>query len=112
MSELPPVRQAPDSLDLRAVLRVGAVGLVVCVVAVIVVYVALEARGEIGTGGAGAVPRGRPGGIREGLLVAPRSARARAAPAELEGYGWVDRDAGIARIPIERAMDVVAGRGR
>lgn len=24
-------------------------------------------------------------------------------------YGWVDREAGIARIPIERAMDLLAG---
>lgn len=27
----------------------------------------------------------------------------------LDGYGWVDRDRGIVRIPIERAIDVVAG---
>lgn len=26
---------------------------------------------------------------------------------KLEQYGWVDRDAGLARIPIERAMDQV-----
>jgi hypothetical protein len=31
---------------------------------------------------------------------------------ELESWGWVDRDAGIARIPIERAMDVVARGSR
>lgn len=30
--------------------------------------------------------------------------------AALESYGWVDRDAGIARIPIERAIDLVARR--
>jgi hypothetical protein len=29
----------------------------------------------------------------------------------LRGFGWVDRDAGIARIPIERAMELLAGRG-
>ena len=29
----------------------------------------------------------------------------------LDGYGWVDQKAGIARIPIERAMDIVAQRG-
>jgi hypothetical protein len=28
---------------------------------------------------------------------------------KLETWGWVDRDAGIARIPIGRAMDLVAG---
>lgn len=26
---------------------------------------------------------------------------------ELEGWGWVDRDAGLAKIPIEQAMDIV-----
>jgi hypothetical protein len=25
----------------------------------------------------------------------------------LSGYAWVDRDAGVARIPIDRAMDLV-----
>jgi hypothetical protein len=27
---------------------------------------------------------------------------------ELESWGWVDRRAGVAKIPIERAMDIVA----
>ncbi len=31
--------------------------------------------------------------------------------AALEGYGWVDRSAGIARIPIEQAMRLLAERG-
>jgi hypothetical protein len=30
---------------------------------------------------------------------------------ELTSYGWVDRGAGIARIPIERAMELTAQRG-
>jgi len=29
---------------------------------------------------------------------------------ELDSYGWVDRQAGVARIPIERAMELTAGR--
>jgi hypothetical protein len=29
----------------------------------------------------------------------------------LASYGWVDKDAGVARIPIERAMDLIAERG-
>lgn len=29
----------------------------------------------------------------------------------LDTYGWVDRDAGITRIPIGRAMDLLAERG-
>ncbi len=31
--------------------------------------------------------------------------------AQLHSYGWVDREAGIAAIPIERAMEILAGRG-
>ena len=30
--------------------------------------------------------------------------------AVLESYGWVDREAGVARIPIERAMLLLAER--
>lgn len=29
----------------------------------------------------------------------------------LHGYGWVDRGAGIARIPVERAMELLLARG-
>lgn len=29
----------------------------------------------------------------------------------LRSYGWVDRERGIARIPIERAMELIAARG-
>ena len=29
----------------------------------------------------------------------------------LDSYGWVDRDAGIVRIPIERAIDIVSEKG-
>ena len=29
----------------------------------------------------------------------------------LNGYGWVDRKAGIAHIPIDRAIDIVAEKG-
>jgi hypothetical protein len=31
---------------------------------------------------------------------------------DLAAWGWVDRDAGIARIPIERAMDLVVKESR
>jgi hypothetical protein len=31
--------------------------------------------------------------------------------AALATYGWVDRDAGIVRIPIERAMELLVLRG-
>jgi hypothetical protein len=31
--------------------------------------------------------------------------------AALTTYGWVDRDAGIVRMPIERAMEILVERG-
>ena len=31
--------------------------------------------------------------------------------AELKSYGWIDRKAGTARIPIDRAMDLLVQRG-
>lgn len=31
--------------------------------------------------------------------------------ARISSYGWVDQRAGIARIPVDRAMDIIAGRG-
>ena len=45
------------------------------------------------------------------LLVDPRSALLELRAEEdalLHGYGWVNREAGIVRIPIERAIDVLA----
>ena len=30
----------------------------------------------------------------------------------LDGYGWIDREQGRVRIPIERAMQIIAERGR
>lgn len=35
----------------------------------------------------------------------------RAQQTELEGYAWVDRGAGLARIPIERAIELTLARG-
>lgn len=43
--------------------------------------------------------------------VLDRLAVERRARARLEGYGWVDRKAGVAHIPIERAMAIQAERG-
>jgi hypothetical protein len=42
---------------------------------------------------------------------AGRAAIERAADAKLEGYGWTDRAAGRAHIPIARAMALLAARG-
>jgi hypothetical protein len=31
--------------------------------------------------------------------------------AQLQGYAWVDRDRGLVRVPIDRAMEMIAARG-
>ena len=41
-------------------------------------------------------------------VVPPLPASSTAAEERLHGYGWVDRSRGIVRIPIERAMELVA----
>jgi hypothetical protein len=33
------------------------------------------------------------------------------AAAELSSYGWVDKQQGVVRIPVERAMEMVVERG-
>jgi hypothetical protein len=62
-----------------------------------------------------------PSPVAEALPDAPPEPRLQTSPpddlkafraaedARLETYGWVDRQAGIVRIPIERAMELVAG---
>jgi hypothetical protein len=48
------------------------------------------------------------------LLVHPDSEREKFQAAErtqLDTYGWVDRSAGVARIPIARAMQLIVERG-
>lgn len=35
----------------------------------------------------------------------------RSEEAQLNGYGWVDQPAGLVRIPVERAMELMAERG-
>jgi len=48
------------------------------------------------------------------LAVHPRDDLARFRGAEedvLHGYAWIDRDHGVVRIPIERAMEILAKQG-
>jgi len=61
-----------------------------------------------------ALARTRPNFPEPRLQVAPRedlqTFRARE-EAELNSYGWIDRTAGIVRLPISRAMDLLVERG-
>lgn len=48
--------------------------------------------------------------LQKNPLADMQELRARDAAA-LSAYAWVDRDAGVVRIPIERAIEVLAARG-
>jgi hypothetical protein len=43
--------------------------------------------------------------------LAPRLAARAREDALLGGYGWVDANAGVARIPIDRAMEILVEKG-
>jgi hypothetical protein len=47
----------------------------------------------------------------EPLPLAPRRELRAAEDARLSSYGWVDRSGGVARIPIDRAMQIIVERG-
>ncbi len=97
--------QEPDTLPLRGILIATALA-----VAVIVVGTALSGLGEKGGDG---VVVARPGGtLDRGLFEghAPGIEREESARASLDHYSWIDRDAGIAAIPVERAIDIVASK--
>jgi len=47
----------------------------------------------------------------EPLPLAPRAALRASEDARLSSYGWVDRANGVARIPIDRAMELIVQTG-
>lgn len=52
-----------------------------------------------------------PGPRLEPAPLAPRRAMQAQENALLRSYGWVDRGAGVVRIPVERAMELLVERG-
>lgn len=107
------VSQAPDELANRRIWAITLASLAVTAVALAVSWALLER-----WGGAGRAPSGRPPpaaprtiGILEQSLVLTTDRGAelrREQAAALARWEWVDRDAGVARIPIEVAMDILA----
>jgi hypothetical protein len=100
----------------RSLLRAG-VALVVVVAAVL-----FGLRGMVGLMFPGRVERPHPRPQisslvpDRGLVVLPSLAEQmkqlrESGTSALGSYGWVDRKAGVVRIPIERAMDLIAERG-
>ena len=106
-----PVEQQPDVVSGRIVTRVLFAAIVIAVISVVIEGVMLkEQRGTIGARDSS--PAVAPTQIqaihqtpiereRHGLEL--REAQQKT----LEKYGWVDRERGLARIPIDRAIDLV-----
>jgi hypothetical protein len=55
--------------------------------------------------------RKAPGPLLQEVPVADFATFRAGEEAELSGYGWVDRDRAVTRIPVERAMQLLLERG-
>lgn len=92
--------QEPDRLPLRAVLVVAALTIASFTLAVLGAARAASPRTI-------AVPAPRDTLERSLVVVtAPGLEKNTTRERDLEGYRWIDRDAGIAEIPIDRAIDL------
>jgi hypothetical protein len=102
MTEAPTLTREPEGLRTRRIWLVGAAIVAISLALTGVAWLEVE------------VPVRSPAAsssspLEHGLIEhATGGADSRAAAAlELERYGWVDRTAGVARIPIDRAIDAV-----
>jgi hypothetical protein len=103
-------RQEAESLDGRALRRIGVGFLLATLFGVLLALVMIAgthgARGALGRA-LGAHAHTVPGADETAQYR--RIARRKADPgARLRGYGWVDRDAGIVHVPIERAFELLS----
>lgn len=105
-----PLRQDEDRLPRRTLLAIAAV-------AVLVFAVAVAAAAGLAATDDGpsrhATTRGAPdriGFVEQTLVLDANRGRAMrdAQERELARYRWIDRDAGVVAIPVERAIDLVA----
>ncbi|HEY4272989.1 MAG TPA: hypothetical protein VGM65_13385 [Candidatus Udaeobacter sp.] len=105
-------------VDVPSLFTIAFLLLLVCIVVVIVVTLMMryfKVHEPAVTAGQANIPLARTAEFPQPrLIVKPGATFAdlRAAEdAELNSYGWVDRSAGIARIPIDRAMQLILERG-
>lgn len=107
-----PVHQEEDVIATRSVVRVALTSLFVGVAGVGVAWLMLRAAGLPAPAGPSALaPRSIARIEQTPIWQAEDGLTLRAHQrAELRAWGWADRDAGVARIPIERAKDLVVER--
>jgi hypothetical protein len=93
----------------------GLVGLILAVMGLMGLLSSFLTRGEPPAAVAnGGPPRSLPLASEPPLPAQPKHDLREVRAAEdrvLNSYGWVDREAGIARIPISRAMEILADEG-
>jgi hypothetical protein len=108
MSATPRPQQEPDALPTRYLVGVGVICVVVGVVAVLASGLPARPPAEA------VLPREVPTAEEQRLLDEPaRGLEIQSAQrAKLNEYGWVDHDAGVAQIPIDRAIDIVVDESR
>jgi hypothetical protein len=116
------VAAEPDRVSIGAIVKFAVLLTVVSAVAMVVVwglFRLLEARTRATEAGPTPVEAERPRSAEQKLPPEPRLeidprasiARVRAEEdARLSTYGWVDKPAGLVRIPIDRAMDLMVER--
>jgi hypothetical protein len=112
----PEVRREEDVLPRALILRIALVtvtlGLSLCVVAYLILWGREQAlRPSMRFPEREAVPH-PVSGVRADLfeLARPRPDLKARQRLWLSSYGWVDRGRGLVHIPVERAMDIVAGQ--
>jgi hypothetical protein len=104
------VRQEPEDVRARSLVRPVAIGLIFGVLGLLGAW-ALTPADHLHDG---AMPSGTLDGVdRDPIESTARGLdREREARASLDRWEWVDRDAGVARIPIDLAMDLVVAGAR
>lgn len=102
------VRQAPDHLARRKIMAVTMASIVTMLVSLGVAWTLLERWGR--EPAAGPSPPAPPtiGMLEQTLVIDTQRGLdlRKQQEASLHRWGWVDRDAGVAHIPIDRAIDL------
>lgn len=102
-----------DGIDVKRVTRIGVAGIIVLVAVVAGAALLTSRWADDRPPGSDAAPRSWISGPLLERRPQEDMAHYLAAKRKLtEGYGWVDRQAGIARIPLDQAMQAVAEGAR
>ncbi len=103
--------QEEDLLPRARVLVVGAAGVAATALGTLIAWLlgsmwAEDLGSRLAHQGQGALPPGEVSHVRTELFDPPLHPPPAAAPSSPDGYGWIDRRAGVVRIPIDRAIDL------